>query len=276
MITVHNYNDWLSPHKLIKPKAPINLYADQAVIASNNYNRFRKVDIYLQVETNSIGNTREYLLNNWRLFKYIFTHDAVLLSRLPNTVKYQFGGLWIKPEDYSAIDMSSKKFQISSLVGFKDWIVGHKLRHELYFRQKEFSQYPLTIYRSTRGSLLPDISNNQILPNDDKISLFKDFQYSIVIENDNADNYFTEKIIDCLITKTIPIYWGCQNISEFFDTTGWILFNDIDDLKEKLKLLNNTYYDSYIDVINKNCETAKLYTDFHENINRAIRTLADW
>jgi hypothetical protein len=123
---------------------------------------------------------------------------------------------------------------------------------------------------------LQDISNNLLLPNDNKLNLFKEFQFSIVIENSQQSNYFTEKLVDCLITKTIPIYWGCPNISDYFDTVGWIIFSDINDLKHRLLLLDNTYYSKYTEVINKNYETAKLYTDFHVNLNRALRTLPDY
>ena len=44
----------------------------------------------------------------------------------------------------------------------------------------------------------------------------KDYKYSIAIENSSQENYFTEKIIDCLLLWSIPIYWGCPNISSFF------------------------------------------------------------
>ncbi len=44
----------------------------------------------------------------------------------------------------------------------------------------------------------------------------QDYKYSIAIENSSQENYFTEKIIDCLLLWSMPIYWGCPNISNFF------------------------------------------------------------
>lgn len=44
----------------------------------------------------------------------------------------------------------------------------------------------------------------------------RDYKYSIAIENSSQKNYFTEKILDCLLLWSIPIYWGCPNISSFF------------------------------------------------------------
>lgn len=267
MLTLNPYKEWIDIKKLIPPTKHTNLQCDDArmLAVSNN--------IYLQVEPNAIYYVRDFILTNWKRFKYIITYDDIILNSVPNAVKYIYGTAWIKKDDYDNIDVLVKKFQISTLVGAKDWVPGHKLRQELYYTQKELSEFPLSIYRSNHGTRLQDISNNLLLPNDDKLNLFKEFQFSVVIENSKQVNYFTEKLVDCLITKTIPIYWGCPNISEYFDTTGWIIFEDINDLKRKLPLLNHSYYSLYTEVINKNYETAKIYTDFHENLNRALRSL---
>eukprot|EP00960_Hanusia_phi_P028820 747607-Hanusia_phi.AAC.5 len=34
------------------------------------------------------------------------------------------------------------------------------------------------------------------------------YMFSFAIENSRYDTYFTEKLIDCFITGTVPIYWG--------------------------------------------------------------------
>lgn len=272
-IVLNRYQDWLSVDKLIQPMQTTFIQADSTSLPVLKL--FSRC-IYLQVEPNAILNSRDFLLNNWRLFKYIVTYDDVVLSRCPNSVKYISGSCWVQKKDYENIDISLKTLKISSLVGGKGLTTGHRLRHYLYIMQRDLSRFPLTIYRSNRLPHVEDILNNPFLPDDDKMHLFEEFQFSITIENSQQLNYFTEKLIDCLLTKTIPIYWGCPNISEYFDTSGWIIFTDINDLKQKLSLLNDSYYSKYIDVINKNYETAKLYTDFHENLNRAIRTISDW
>jgi hypothetical protein len=127
---------------------------------------------------------------------------------------------------------------------------------------------------------IPIINNNPYLSDkrSDKIELFKNAQFSLVIENSQQNNYFTEKICDCLITKTIPIYYGCPNISEFFDTTGWIIIeNDcVIEFLQKLQILTPDYYMNHIDTVNKNFETVKKYIDYNENINRVLRTIPDY
>ena len=39
-----------------------------------------------------------------------------------------------------------------------------------------------------------------------KIDGLKDYRFSVVIENCKRDYWFTEKLIDCFVTGTIPIY----------------------------------------------------------------------
>jgi hypothetical protein len=270
-LTAYGNSSWMDISKLIGPRHNTVLHCDLLDIKSGDDTR-----IFLSIEPEAIINTTDWLIEHYKYFKYILTYNEVILQKCPNAVKYNFGTSWIKEADYQNIDTSLKIFKMSTVVGYKNWTSGHNIRHELYQKQKEFTNISLNIYRSNHGTRLEDISNNLLLPDNNKINLFKEFQFSIVIENSQQANYFTEKLVDCLITKTIPIYWGCLNISEYFDTTGWIIFSDLDDLKQKLSLLNDSYYFRYTEVINKNYETAKMYADFHENLNRAIRTIPDW
>lgn len=57
------------------------------------------------------------------------------------------------------------------------------------------------------------------------------YEYSICIENCHKKNQFTEKFTDALLCWTIPIYYGCSNISEYFP--------------------KGSYYE--IDILNPNC-----------------------
>ena len=42
--------------------------------------------------------------------------------------------------------------------------------------------------------------------------------FQIATENVQKEFYFTDKILDCAITGTVPIYWGPKNIGNFFST----------------------------------------------------------
>jgi hypothetical protein len=80
----------------------------------------------------------------------------------------------------------------------------------------------------------------------------KDYCFSIVMENATYANMFTEKITDCFMTGTIPIYYGISNIGDYFDTNGiLILDNDF-----KIEGLSFELYESKIESVKKNLQLA--------------------
>jgi hypothetical protein len=81
-----------------------------------------------------------------------------------------------------------------------------------------------------------------------------DYMFSICIENNTYDTYFTEKILDCFATGTIPIYKGTKNIIKYFDGNGILFLDDIN-----LDEINSELYYSKLDSIKKNLELVKQY-----------------
>ena len=58
-----------------------------------------------------------------------------------------------------------------------------------------------------------------------------DYMFSVAIENGQYETYFTEKLLDCFATGTIPVYLGAPDIGEHFNKDGII------DLTEELIFL---------------------------------------
>ena len=50
----------------------------------------------------------------------------------------------------------------------------------------------------------------------------RDYRYSLCIENGRERNYYTEKIVDAWLAWTVPIYWGCPNLSQFYPRESFI------------------------------------------------------
>ena len=110
-----------------------------------------------------------------------------------------------------------------------------------------------------------------------KLDALKNHAFSVAIENntDVNDYYFTEKLTDCLITGTVPIYHGCPNIGEFFDMDGILTFSTQDELDNILKSLSEEKYNSMKVAIENNYKTCldlcilhndDLYDKFFESI----------
>jgi hypothetical protein len=95
-------------------------------------------------------------------------------------------------------------------------------------------------------------------------------QFHIAIENVISENYFSEKLIDCFQSKTVPIYLGCPNISEFFDIEGIILVNNFSDIIEVLKDIKSDTYEKMLDSINNNFELSKQYLDFESRLENEL------
>jgi hypothetical protein len=106
-----------------------------------------------------------------------------------------------------------------------------------------------------------------------KIELFGDAQYGVIIENTSHRGYFTEKIMEMFLLKTIPVYWGCSNINDFFNEKGIITFDNVDDLIYKLNNLDENYYDSIKESIEENYNTALNYLHVQTNIINKIKEI---
>lgn len=200
----------------------------------------------------------------------IYTFDKVLLQNAPSARLLLFGTSWINRGD--AITASTDfKAGISFICGSKKLIVGQRLRHTIYRNQLELerrSGKTLSFWRSGKDEIIPRVSprGNPILGTDSsaKWKLHRPFQFSIIVENSRQDNYFTEKLLDCFLCKTVPIYWGCPNIGDFFSLDGIIVINgsDIDVLKQLERILrtcDSAKYESMSSAIKHNYQEAFKY-----------------
>jgi hypothetical protein len=64
-----------------------------------------------------------------------------------------------------------------------------------------------------------------------------DYKFNISVENEYQDNWISEKFYDCVLTDTIPIYFGCKNIKEIYPEDGYILIENINDINQINELL---------------------------------------
>jgi hypothetical protein len=261
--------------KIKIPKQPTVLCVNHIVPDIKKYGNRRY--ILLLLEPDVIFSVKQYVIHNHRNFYAILTFQEEILSSCPNAVPFLFGTTWIPREIYMSPIITNKEFKVSSLTGApykqisKRTITtpGWTLRYSLYKRQMEIT-IPSVFFRSSHNAI-PPIGNNPLLT-ESKIPLFDTFQFSIVIENSRQKHYFTEKLCDCLLMRTIPIYYGCPNISSYFDTRGWILLESDDPTEciEKINSLTESHYDLYRPIIEWNANRCLVYADIYTNINRAL------
>lgn len=69
---------------------------------------------------------------------------------------------------------------------------------------------------------------------EDKIAFQKEYKFSICFENTSYSGYTTEKIVDAMLTDSIPIYWGNPNVDRDFNANSFINYYDIEkEVKER-------------------------------------------
>ena len=147
--------------------------------------------------------------------EYAKKHSNVLLMQVIDT--------WVSND---AVNKSTEKTKACSLIASaKNNLEGHKLRHRLANWCQQHAK---------KVELLGKAYN----PFDKKEDGLAPYHYSIIIENNQEKEYFTEKLLDCLLCNTMPIYWGCPNIADYFDTNGMIICNTEKDLHRAIEKIN--------------------------------------
>lgn len=220
---------------------------------------------FLWVEPQEYQPLRDKIIQYSNNFDYILTYDDVLIKNLNKAILFEYGTTWIDIKNYPS---KIKKFSISNICGNKTQLFGHVLRHDLWKRQNEINN--TKEFFTSQGFMLPNMGNKIL--GDSKQPLF-DSMFHICIENVSKPNFFTEKIIDPLVCKTIPIYLGCPNISDYFDVRGFFIANNVDDIINICNNLTPEDYQKRLGYIDINYERALKYSDIRYNLVEKVKSL---
>lgn len=80
----------------------------------------------------------------------------------------------------------------------------------------------MKFFQNIKESSCVEVYGRGINPIDDKWEVLKNSKYAIAYENFQNDYYWTEKIADCFLSYTMPIYYGCNSIENFFPKNSFI------------------------------------------------------
>ena len=224
---------WPSQHADLN--MPVNAYV--ADLNENDYvvvypsstrllRRFGKVKckvVLLMAEPLAIQ--KRYYRLIWLLrykFSLILCRYAHYSYTYANVVQFDGVEPWVegKNVDFTAV----KTLSCSIISSGKTDLVGHKLRHEVivWLRRQDYDIDVLG-----RGYKPFEHKQDGLLP----------YAYSVIIENVQEPDYFTEKLLDCFICGTIPVYWGAPNINHYFNVDGMVICNDLAVLQGSIKAL---------------------------------------
>lgn len=207
---------------------------------------------------------KEVILNYDKFDIILGWHES--LHSLPNFKFFPITEIsqWnLLPEelDINKFKVYNKSKLISFISSNKNICPGHQLRLECV---NEISNLKLDV----------DIFGRGINPIPSKLIGLKDYYYSVTMENDKLPFYFTEKIIDCFLSGTIPIYYGCTNIEKYFNPKGIINFSNKNELVDIINSLTPEFYLNNLDAVKENFSIAQnIWMDNDRMFNKYLKEL---
>lgn len=145
--------------------------------------------------------------------------------RHPGLVRSQMALPWLVGRSYdelSGSDLPEKTRDVSVICSDKAAAEGHRRRLTFVGRLTELA----AVERFGRGF--------RELP--DKWDGLAPFRYSVAVENSRHEHYWTEKIADCFLAGTVPIYWGAPDIADYFPRESMIVL-DTQDPEEAARII---------------------------------------
>ena len=197
-------------------------------------------------------------------FKYIFTYDEKILNEIENARFYPIAaGIWnaeLKDNLYQ-----NKEKDISILCSDKVMCPLHQFRLELARKCKK-EQLAQTFGKFDGGSYVKNVDE-----------CLDKFRFSIVIENDISDYYFSERLTSCFAAQTIPVYLGARKISEFFNPDGIIFLSgmDLDQAETILAQCTKETYEERLPAVLDNYNRVQEYRNMQDYLYEHYLSHAD-
>lgn len=181
----------------------------------------------------------QWLIKNLDAFSAVATCDDSLVERYPDKMKFvPFGGVIVPYEET----------QVYQKTKFCSMTAGqlYSPRDLIYTRYKDTGKI----------DFLGKVFNR---PYKSVVNGFKDYMYHISVSSCRENRYFSSNITDAIACGTIPIWWGCSKINEFFDMNGIITFDTIDKLDDILKNIGIEDYNKRLEAIHNNIKLVERY-----------------
>ena len=220
---------------------------------------YQKIDLLGSVNLRLLfrTSTKLYLIMQrhcWSTIQGIFTCDSQLAEQHDRIHLISSGSNLPWTKDFQIYE---KTKNVSLVASHKNYTEGHKLRHSL---AKEHSD-KLDIVGSINGERVGDSLF-------DKMDGYRDYRFTVVIENCNHDTYYTEKLTDAFATGTIPVYWGTHNVCDIFNPDGIIMLTDDFDFSQ----LTEELYQEKLDAVKDNFERVKNLKMADDELYEIIQT----
>lgn len=195
-----------------------------------------------------------FLRLSHRRFHRVLSADEVLLGQIPNGVFFPFGDSWVT--DWREVT-TEKTAMCSLIASAKRSQEGHKLRHEA-----------VEWIRAEGHDV--DIMGMGYRPFGAKSEGLAPYRFSVVIENVRERNYFSEKLVDAILCRCVPIYWGCPNIGDFFDPAAIIQCESAADVRRAIEQMSEAEFEARAPALAAMRPRAGDFADLHRRAAEAV------
>jgi hypothetical protein len=202
-----------------------------------------------------LGLTEEFILYAKKHIGKYFIGDKM---DLPDPFIEHFGYMWFSRPPK---EITYKDKIMSIILSDKKFAPGHIYRHILVQTIIQ-NNLPIDIYGN--GSIEYEHERVKGLFNDEEP--YKDYMYTICIENFICNHYFSEKVINPLMYNCVPIYSGCRNIEKYVENVIILTDNNNlnDDMKIIINILNNPISYHKRTYTERNLESINLIRNLHK------------
>jgi hypothetical protein len=180
-------------------------------MVSDVHARCPKNNVWALMQEPYIKGETDWMVRGHKAFARVYTHHPP--SKRSRYVASQPAVPWHVNRSFDQLTsmlIPAKSRQLSWITSDKTIWPGHIKRMALLKAiQKD-------------GSLGIDLFGVGISYIEDKWNGLADYKYSLAIENHSGLDYWTEKLADCFLSWTIPIYYGCTNLEEYFPADSFI------------------------------------------------------
>jgi hypothetical protein len=161
-------------------------------------------------------------------FNYLITNQDEKVLPHPNAIRSQTGNVWFYGKDYDSIvsvTHPNKTKKISTVCSNKQQ--GHTIHKLRYEFTKIMEERIPELERFGRGFRWIET----------KAEALDDYEFHVAIENHFAPHVWTEKLADAFLGFTVPVYYGCPNVYEYFpkDSLIQIDIHDVEGSIAKIK-----------------------------------------
>lgn len=190
------------------------------------------------------------------VFDFLFTSHPEMFEASPEVLSsrvhsYPLGGTRVHTSDWGN---GFKSSNVSIVASSKRTLPGHTMRHRVIARMRDLG-------------LALDAYGPEYVPITDKAEALTGYAFHVAIEPVDTGLWFSETLLDPLLTFTMPIYWGSLEALKWwgFDPGGVLWVSDEDHLIECLRDLSSPaeakrIYESALPAMRRNFIRAHAYT----------------